>query len=65
MATRGVNTLNELLKEPKSCSILMVRGSIAAALHHITMLYHDYSVFQSRNLESVINSDMREGTACT
>jgi DNA polymerase-3 subunit delta' len=60
MATGGAKAVKELEKEQKSRATRMVRDSIDGALLDIATFYRDVMLVQSGNLESMINSDMRE-----
>jgi DNA polymerase-3 subunit delta' len=60
MATGGAKAVKELEKEQKSRSTRMVRDSIDGALLDIATFYRDVMVVQSGNIDSMINTDMRE-----
>jgi DNA polymerase-3 subunit delta' len=60
MATGGAKAVKELEKEQKSRSTRMVRDSIDGALLDIATFYRDVMMVQSGNLDSMINTDMRE-----
>jgi len=60
MATGGAKAVKELEKEQKSRSTRMVRDSIDGALLDIATFYRDVMRLQSGNLDSMINTDMRE-----
>ena len=60
MATGGAKAVKELEKEQKSRSTRMVRDSIDGALLDIATFYRDVMMVQSRNTDSMINTDMRE-----
>jgi DNA polymerase-3 subunit delta' len=60
MATGGAKAVKELEKEQKSRSTRMVRDSIDGALLDIATFYRDVMMVQSGNIESMINTDMRE-----
>ena len=60
MATGGAKAVRELEKEQKSRATRRVRDSIDGALLDIATFYRDVMMVQSRNTESMINSDMRE-----
>jgi DNA polymerase-3 subunit delta' len=60
MATGGAKAVKELEKEQKSRSTRMVRDSIDGALLDIATFYRDVMMVQSGNMESMINTDMRE-----
>ncbi|MCX6448786.1 MAG: DNA polymerase III subunit delta' [Actinobacteria bacterium] len=60
MATGGVKAVKELEKEQKSRSTRMVRDSIDGALLDIATFYRDVMMVQSGNIDSMINTDMRE-----
>jgi len=60
MATGGAKAVKELEKEQKSRSTRMVRDSIDGALLDIATFYRDVMMLQSGNIESMINTDMRE-----
>ena len=60
MATGGAKAVKELEKEQKSRSTRMVRDSIDGALLDIASFYRDVMMVQSANLDSMINTDMRE-----
>ena len=60
MATGGSKAVKELEKEQKSRATRMVRDSIDGALLDIATFYRDVMMVQSGNLESMINTDMRE-----
>jgi DNA polymerase-3 subunit delta' len=60
MATGGAKAVKELEKEQKSRSTRMVRDSIDGALLDIATFYRDVMMAQSGNMESMINTDMRE-----
>ncbi|QLL22959.1 DNA polymerase III subunit delta' [Actinobacteria bacterium IMCC25003] len=60
MATGGAKAVKELEKEQKSRSTRMVRDSIDGALLDIATFYRDAMMVQSGNIDSMINTDMRE-----
>ena len=60
MATGGAKAVKELEKEQKSRATRMVRDSIDGALLDIATFYRDVIMVQSGNVESMINTDMRE-----
>ena len=60
MATGGAKAVKELEKEQKSRSTRMVRDSIDGALLDIATFYRDVMMVQSGNIDSMINTDMRE-----
>jgi DNA polymerase-3 subunit delta' len=60
MATGGAKAVKELEKEQKSRSTRMVRDSIDGALIDIATFYRDVMMVQSSNIDSMINTDMRE-----
>ena len=60
MATGGAKAVKELEKEQKSRSTRMVRDSIDGALLDIATFYRDVMMVQSGNMDSMINTDMRE-----
>ena len=60
MATGGAKAVKELEKEQKSRSTRMVRDSIDGALLDIAAFYRDVMMVQSGNIDSMINTDMRE-----
>jgi DNA polymerase-3 subunit delta' len=60
MATGAAKAVKELEKEQKSRSTRMVRDSIDGALLDMATFYRDVMMVQSRNTESIINTDMRE-----
>ena len=60
MATGGAKAVKELEKEQKSRSTRMVRDSIDGALLDIAAFYRDVMIVQSGNIDSMINTDMRE-----
>ena len=60
MAIGGAKAVKELEKEQKSRSTRMVRDSIDGALLDIATFYRDVMMVQSGNIESMINTDMRE-----
>jgi len=60
MATGGAKAVKELEKEQKSRSTRMVRDSIDGALLDIATFYRDVMMVQSGNVDSMINTDMRE-----
>jgi DNA polymerase-3 subunit delta' len=60
MATGGARAVKELEKEQKSRSTRMVRDSIDGALLDIATFYRDVMMVQSGNVDSMINTDMRE-----
>jgi DNA polymerase-3 subunit delta' len=60
MATGAAKAVKELEKEQKSRSIRMVRDSIDGALLDIATFYRDVMMAQSGDLESIVNTDMRE-----
>jgi DNA polymerase-3 subunit delta' len=60
MATGGAKAVKELEKEQKSRSTRMVRDSIDGALLDIATFYRDVMMVQSGDIESMINTDMRE-----
>ncbi len=60
MATGGAKAVKELEKEQKSRSTRMVRDSIDGALLDIASFYRDVIMVQSGNIDSIINTDMRE-----
>jgi DNA polymerase-3 subunit delta' len=60
MATGGAKAVKELEKEQKSRSTRMVRDSIDGALLDIATFYRDVMLVQSGNIDSMINTDMRE-----
>ncbi|CAN2168823.1 DNA polymerase III subunit delta' [Candidatus Nanopelagicaceae bacterium] len=60
MATGGAKAVKELEKEQKSRSTRMVRDAIDGALLDIATFYRDVMMVQSGNLDSMINTDMRE-----
>jgi len=60
MATGGAKAVKELEKEQKSRSTRMVRDAIDGALLDIATFYRDVMMVQSGNIDSMINTDMRE-----
>jgi DNA polymerase-3 subunit delta' len=60
MATGGAKAVKELEKEQKSRSTRMVRDSIDGALLDIATFFRDVMMVQSDNIDSIINTDMRE-----
>jgi DNA polymerase-3 subunit delta' len=60
MATGGAKAVKELEKEQKSRSTRMVRDSIDGALLDMATFYRDVMMVQSGNVESIINTDIRE-----
>ena len=60
MATGGAKAVKELEKEQKSRSTRMVRDSIDGALLDIATFYRDVMMVQSGNIDSMINTDMRD-----
>ena len=60
MATGGAKAVKELEKEQKSRATRIVRDSIDGALLDIATFYRDVIMVQSGNVESMINTDMRE-----
>jgi DNA polymerase-3 subunit delta' len=60
MATGAAKAVKELEKEQKSRATRMVRDSIDGALLEIATFYRDVMMVQSSNIESIINTDMRE-----
>jgi len=60
MATGGAKAVKELEKEQKSRATRMVRDSIDGALLDIATFYRDVMMVQSGNIESMINTDMRD-----
>jgi DNA polymerase III subunit delta' len=60
MATGGAKAVKELENEQKSRSTRMVRDSIDGALLDIATFYRDVMMVQSGNVDSMINTDMRE-----
>jgi DNA polymerase-3 subunit delta' len=60
MVTGGAKAVKELEKEQKSRSTRMVRDSIDGALLDIATFYRDVMMVQSGNMESMINTNMRE-----
>ena len=60
MATGGAKAVKELEREQKSRSTRMVRDSIDGALLDIATFYRDVMMVQSGNMDSIINTDMRE-----
>jgi DNA polymerase-3 subunit delta' len=60
MATGAAKAVKELEKEQKSRSTRMVRDSIDGALLDIATFYRDVVMVQSGNMESMINTDMRD-----
>jgi DNA polymerase-3 subunit delta' len=60
MVTGGSKAVKELEKEQKSRATRMVRDSIDGALLDLATFYRDVMMVQSGNIESMINTDMRE-----
>jgi DNA polymerase-3 subunit delta' len=60
MATGAAKAVKELEKEQKSRSTRMVRDSIDGALLDMATFYRDVVMVQSGNMESMINTDMRD-----
>jgi len=60
MATGGAKAVKVLEKEQKSRSTRMVRDSIDGALLDIATFFRDVMMVQSDNIDSIINTDMRE-----
>jgi DNA polymerase-3 subunit delta' len=60
MATGGAKAVKELEKEQKSRAARMVRDSIDGALLDLATFYRDVMMVQSRNVELVVNTDIRE-----
>ena len=60
MATGAAKAVKELEKEQKSRATRMVRDSIDGALLDLATFYRDIMMAQSSNIESIINTDMRE-----
>ena len=60
MATGGAKAVKELEKEQKSRATRMVRDSIDGALLDIATFYRDVMMVQSGNVDSMINTDMRD-----